>query len=59
MRERTQALGEILFHIADQLTQMSLFYDAEPTMIGTRIANVGARWPSSTQAWNAHAWEAR
>jgi peptide/nickel transport system substrate-binding protein len=59
MGERTQILGEIILHVADQLTQMGLVYDAEPTMIGNRIANVGARWPSSTQAWNAHLWDAR
>lgn len=56
MRERIQTLGEILVHIADQLPQMGLLYDAEPTIIGNRVLNVGARWPSSTQAWNAQEW---
>jgi len=59
MGERIDALGQILLHIADQLTQMGLFYDAEPTLIGNRIVNVAARWPSSTQAWNAHKWDVR
>jgi peptide/nickel transport system substrate-binding protein len=57
MQPRTQVLGQIIYHIADQLTQMTLFYDAEPTMISKRLANVTSRWPSSTQAWNSHQWD--
>ena len=57
--ERTQVLGGILHHIADNLTQMGLFFDAEPTMIANRLVNLSARWPSATQAWNAHEWDVR
>ncbi|MPZ14631.1 MAG: hypothetical protein GEU73_09460 [Chloroflexi bacterium] len=56
-QQRTEVIGQIIYHIADQLTQMTLFYDAEPTMFSSRLVNVTARWPSSTQAWNAHEWE--
>lgn len=56
LNERTEVLGQIIFHIADQLTQMGLFFDAEPTVLSGRLQNVAARWPSSTQAWNAHQW---
>ena len=57
--ERLQVLGQILFHIADQLPQLSLFYDAEPTVMSNRLVNIGARWPSATQAWNAHEWDVK
>ncbi|HZT07711.1 MAG TPA: ABC transporter substrate-binding protein [Chloroflexota bacterium] len=59
IQQRIQALGQILYHMADQLTQMGLFYDAEPTMLSNRLQNVTARWPSSTQAWNVQAWDVR
>jgi len=55
--QRTEILGQVLIHIADQLTQMGLFFDAEPTVLSSRLLNVAARWPSSTQAWNAHLWD--
>lgn len=55
--DRIQVLGQILRHVADNLTQMGLFFDAEPTMMANQIVNVAARWPSSTQAWNAHEWD--
>jgi peptide/nickel transport system substrate-binding protein len=59
MPERIATLGEIVYHVADQLPQLGLFYDVEPTAIANRIQNVGPRWPSSTQSWNAHQWEVR
>lgn len=55
--ERTSIIGEIIYHIADQVTLMGLFYDSEPTMIGSRLRNVAARHVRSTQAWNAHEWD--
>jgi peptide/nickel transport system substrate-binding protein len=55
--ERIQVLGQILHHVADQLPQLSLFYDAEPTLMTSKLVNVSARWPSSSQAWNAHEWD--
>ncbi len=43
--------------MTDQLVWMGLFHQAEPTMIGNRLQNVLPRYPSSTQAWNAHEWD--
>jgi peptide/nickel transport system substrate-binding protein len=57
MLPRIEVLGRIMHHMADQLTQMSLFYDAEPTVVANRLKGVTPRWPSSTQAWNAHEWD--
>jgi len=56
-QERTSIIGDIIYHIADQVTLMGLFYDSEPTMIGARLRNVAARHVRSTQAWNAHEWD--
>lgn len=58
-QERIQVLGQILFHVADQLPHLGLFFDAEPTVMHSRLTNISARWPSSTQAWNAHEWDAK
>lgn len=55
--ERTSIIGDIIYHIADQVTLMGLFYDSEPTMIGNRLRNVAARHVRSTQAWNAYEWD--
>jgi hypothetical protein len=52
-------LGQILYHVADQLPQLSLFYDAEPTVYSSRLQNITARWPTTTQSWNAYAWDTR
>ncbi|HZT07027.1 MAG TPA: peptide ABC transporter substrate-binding protein [Chloroflexota bacterium] len=55
--ERVRLLGQIIYHIADQVTQLGLFFDAEPTMIGSHLVNVTARQPEITQAWNAQTWD--
>jgi ABC-type transport system substrate-binding protein len=57
--ERVQVLGQILYHMTDQLLLMGLFHDVEATMIHKRIISVGARYQTSTQAWNAHEWEVK
>ncbi|MBM2812175.1 MAG: hypothetical protein HW416_2934, partial [Chloroflexi bacterium] len=54
---RTQVLGQIVNHIADQVVMMGLTYSIDPTLIGNRVRNVTARIPRSTQAWNAHEWD--
>jgi len=55
--ERTQILGQIIYIISDQLNMMGLFYDVEPTMVANRMQGVTARYPTSTQAWNAYQWD--
>lgn len=59
MQERIQVLGDLIYHIADQLPQLPLFYDAEPVLINHRIVGAGGKTPRSTQAWNAHEWSTR
>ena len=49
---RLQVLGQILHHESDQLPQMRLFTDPEPTPVSNRLKNVPPASP-----WNAHEWE--
>ncbi|HZT06757.1 MAG TPA: peptide ABC transporter substrate-binding protein [Chloroflexota bacterium] len=55
--ERVQILGQIIHIITDQLNMMFLFYDVEPTMVSNRLHGATARYPTSTQAWNAQEWD--
>lgn len=57
--ERREIIGQIIHQISDQLIMLPLFYGAEPVVIGNRLANVGTRTPSATQAWNAQDWDVR
>ena len=51
-------LGQILHHVADQVTQMPLVYDVEPTSDRQPLVYVAARNIPRvrTQAWNSHEW---
>lgn len=59
-QERTQILGQAIYHISDRLNLMGLFYNTEPILMSNRLANIhagaGAR---SSVTWNAHEWEIR
>ncbi len=57
--DRMRVLGQIVHQMTDQLLWMGLFYDAEPTVVGKRVAFVTARAQTATQAWNAHEWDVR
>lgn len=58
-QERVQALGEIAYHISDQLNLMGLFYNATPEMIASRVLNISTdRASLSIITWNAHEWDA-
>lgn len=58
--ERTQVLGQIIYHIADQLILFGLFYDTQPVLIANRLRNVTvAKGPGSSLTWNAHEWDVR
>jgi hypothetical protein len=57
---RIELLGRILYHVADQLPELPLLFDAEPTVFSNRLLHLTAQWPASartsTQAWNARQW---
>lgn len=57
LRERNQALGEVMRHLTDQVVIMGLFYSMEPTMMANRLTGLRARHLLGTQAWNAHEWD--
>lgn len=54
---RVVALGQVLNYLSDQRPELPLFFDVESTVVSNRVQNVTARWPTSTQAWNAHEWD--
>jgi peptide/nickel transport system substrate-binding protein len=49
---RMDALRNVIRHMTDQLNIMTLYYNASPTMVSSRMVNVG---PDPT--WNAHEWD--
>jgi len=57
--ERTQVLGQIIYHVSDQLNLMGLYYGTRPVMIGNRLLNVAAtKAPfNDRQSWNAQDWD--
>jgi len=57
--QRMQVLGQLIYHMADQLPHMGLFYDGQPTLINNRLQNATGKTPISSQAWNVHEWTIR
>jgi peptide/nickel transport system substrate-binding protein len=59
-RERMDALGQVIHHIADRLNVMMLFYNPAPHLIGDRLVGPAAPTsPSANTFWNASQWDAR
>jgi peptide/nickel transport system substrate-binding protein len=57
-RERVPILGEIARHVAENAVLLGLFYGDRPILIGNRVKNVAAAGQASSEAWNAHEWDA-
>ena len=57
--ERIQTLGQILRHMADQVTPFGLYYNPRAGAISDRVLNVGREWPLVHITWNAHEWDVR
>ncbi len=55
--ERIRLGGQIVHHMTDQLIEMPLFYDTEPTLIRNNLKNITARQLRSSHAWNGHEWD--
>ena len=57
--ERMQVLGQIIYHISDQVNILGLYYSTQPVVIGRRLANVGPNQAAlnGRQSWNAHEWD--
>jgi ABC-type transport system substrate-binding protein len=54
--ERLQALGDLVHHQTEQLSNMGLFYTVNPSLNPHRVRNVTARFSLTNEAWNAHEW---
>lgn len=56
--ERVEIVAALARHIAENLVLMGLFYQAEPTMVGSRVRNVRVeKVGGSTYMGNAHEWD--
>jgi peptide/nickel transport system substrate-binding protein len=55
--ERTQILGEIMHHMTDQAIPLGMFYNAAPTMISSRLVNVGPGGAAVPASWNSPEWD--
>jgi len=59
MPDRMKALAELVHHQTENLSEMPLFYGADPTMVSKRLLNVTARGALFTQAWNVVDWDVK
>lgn len=59
-QERMQILGQIIYHISENLNVMPLVYGASFIMVGDRIVGVGPqKAPGSSMLWNSHEWDVK
>lgn len=56
--ERTRTLGQIVRHVADQVTVVGLFYNPIPGAFSSRLVNAGTHWYHPLVTWNIHEWDA-
>jgi hypothetical protein len=54
--QRMSVAREIVRLMTDQVIWMDLFYDAQPTLVSSRLGRVTAVSPGPV-VWNAHEWE--
>jgi peptide/nickel transport system substrate-binding protein len=59
MAERIDTLGQVIRHMADQLTVIGLYYIPQAGAISDRVLGVSAEWPGQYITWNAHQWDLR
>ncbi len=59
MTERLQVLGQVIHHVADQVTLVGLTYEPFAAAASDRLVNVSKDWPSTFITWNAHEWDVR
>jgi peptide/nickel transport system substrate-binding protein len=56
---RIQALGEIIRHMADQLTTVGIYYNPRPGAAANHVQGVSQEWVAQYITWNAHEWDVR
>jgi peptide/nickel transport system substrate-binding protein len=58
MKDRTELLGQLIYHMADQVVTLGLLYDNLAAFIGSRTANVVISQQYGAQyTWSAYLWE--
>ncbi len=57
--DRMDAVATLVRHQTENLTELPIFYGADPTLISNRLVNVTGRGPLYTQAWNVQEWDIR
>lgn len=57
--QRMELARQVIHHMTDVVTTIGLFYDVEPTLIASRLHNVGARPKHGSQGWNSQEWDLR
>jgi peptide/nickel transport system substrate-binding protein len=56
--ERMAVAAGIVRHMTDQVVVLDQFYDASPTVVGSRLENVATTVArGGTNTWNAHEWD--
>ncbi len=51
-----QGVGQLIYHISDQLPHLGVSYDGQPTLINNRLEKATGRTVYCSQARNAHEW---
>jgi len=60
MKERVDALTQVMRLISDQLPALGIFYAPEPKLISNRLVDVhAAHAAAADETWNAHLWDVR
>jgi peptide/nickel transport system substrate-binding protein len=58
--ERIDVLGQIVNHVTDRVTVMSLFYNTSPSLVADRLQNVAQQKDGRVlRPWNTHEWDVR
>jgi peptide/nickel transport system substrate-binding protein len=57
MTARTEVLGQIARHVAEQVTIVGLNYSVSAGAVSRRLTNVSPQWPGFQITWNAHEWD--
>lgn len=57
--ERSQILGQLIRHLAEQLPALGLFYSMRPALVANRLVNFTVETGQSSETWNAELWDVK
>ena len=56
--ERTQVMGQIIAHYAENVVEMPMFALPQPVVIANRVTGIVlSKAPVGSMLWNAHQWD--